>query len=36
MGDALANRSSTNGTKTIESKTMTMALTKVNPNGMSD
>ncbi|CAF0748743.1 unnamed protein product [Adineta steineri] len=35
VGDALANRSSSNETKTIESKTMAMTLTKANPDGKS-
>ncbi|CAF4848191.1 unnamed protein product, partial [Rotaria sp. Silwood2] len=35
VGDVLANRSSTNETKTIESKTMTMTFTKANPDGKS-
>ncbi|UJR29011.1 hypothetical protein I4U23_010229 [Adineta vaga] len=35
VGDVLANRSSTNETKTIESKTMAMTFTKANPDGKS-
>ncbi|CAF4701930.1 unnamed protein product [Rotaria sp. Silwood1] len=35
VGDVLANRSSINETKTIESKTMTMTFTKANPDGKS-
>ncbi|CAF0958355.1 unnamed protein product [Adineta ricciae] len=35
VGDVLANRSSTNETKTIKSKTMAMTLTKASPDGKS-
>jgi hypothetical protein len=35
VGDVLANRSSTNETKTIESRTMAMTFTRANPDGMT-
>ncbi|CAF1487008.1 unnamed protein product [Rotaria magnacalcarata] len=35
VGDALANRSTTNETKTIESKTMAMSFSKAAPDGKS-